>query len=87
MREDGIRGVVNLRQQDVVGSHRQHHDRRIGGIHFPVAGLAGQIGGKLAARGVDGGLHVARGGVDIAIQIELQRDVGGAELAGRGHLA
>ena len=45
---------------------------RIGGIDFAVGRDAGQVGRQLAARGVDGGLHVARGGVDIAIQIELQ---------------
>ena len=65
---------------------RQQQDRRVGGIDFAIGGLAGKIGGKLAARGVDGGLHVARGGVDVAVQIELQSDVGGAEAAGGSHL-
>ena len=45
-------------------------------------GLFGRFGGQLAARRVDGGLHVARGGIDIAAQIELQRDVGAAQAAG-----
>jgi len=32
------------------------------------------LDGKIAAGRVDGGLYVASGRVDVAIQIELQRD-------------
>ena len=71
---------------DVVGVHRQQHDRRIGGIHLPVAGLARKIGGELAARGVYRGLDVASRSVDVAIEIELESDVGIAELARGNHL-
>src|ERR1039457_3628008 len=54
-------------------------------IHFPVRGLVGKIGWQVAAGGVDGGLHVARGRVDVPIQSELQRDAGGSERARRSH--
>jgi hypothetical protein len=40
----------------------------LGGIDLAVARIAGQIGGQISARGVDGRFHVARRGVDVAIQ-------------------
>ena len=48
-------------------------------------GFCGRFGRKLAARRVDGRLHVARRRVDVAVQIELQRDAGRAERARRRH--
>ena len=66
--------VVHLaRGQDVRGQ-RQDQDRRVGRIDLAIGRVARQVGGQIAAGGVDGGLHVARGGVDVAVQIELQRD-------------
>ena len=59
---------------------------RVGGVGLAVAGILRQVRRQLAARGVDGGLHVARGGIDVAIEIELESDRGRAERAGRGHL-
>ena len=41
---------------------------------------------QLAAGGGDRGLHVLRGGIDVAVEVELQRDRGRPERAGRGHL-
>src|SRR4029077_344490 len=35
----------------------------------------------------NGRLDVARGGIDVAIKIELKSDAGGAESTGRGHLS
>ena len=66
-----------------VGGQRQDQDRRIGWVDLAIGRIAGQVGRQLAAGGVDGGLHVAGGGVDIAVQIELQRDRGRAQRAGR----
>ena len=71
---------------NVAGSQREQHDRRIGRIDLAIGGLPGKIGGKLAASGVDGGLNVARGGVDVAIEIKLKNDAGGTEAARGGHL-
>ena len=51
-----------------------HEDRRIGGIHFTVVGIARQIRRQVSARRIDGRLHVSRGGIDIAVQVELQGD-------------
>ena len=43
------------------------------GIDLAISGIARQIGGQLAARRVDRGLHVARGGVDVAVQDRTAR--------------
>ena len=55
--------------------HREDQDRRIGGIDLAVGGRGGQVFRQLAAGGVDGRLHVLRGGVDVAVEVELQRDL------------
>ena len=44
------------------------------GFTLRYVGIVRQVGRQLPARGVDGGLHVARRGVDVAVEIELQRD-------------
>ncbi len=87
LRDHGICGVVDFRQRDVLRLHRQQHDRRVRGIDLPISRLAGQIHRKLAASRVDRRLHVASRRVDVAIQVELQSDVGITKLAGRDHLA
>ena len=69
-----LAAVVNVRGQ------RENHDRRVGGIDFAIGRIARQVGGQIGARGIDGGLHVARRAVDVAVQIKLQRDAGGAEV-------
>ena len=69
-----------------VGGERDLKDLLLGGIHLAVAGITGQIGRQIAARRVDGRLHIARRGVDVAIQFELQRNAGASQRAGGGHL-
>src|SRR5207302_1215302 len=86
MGEGGIGSIVELRGRDIVRNQREHPDRRISRISFSICGLAGKIGGKLAASRVDGGLNVAGGGVDIAIQIKLKSDARVAEAARGSHL-
>src|SRR5207249_8730310 len=86
LREDGGSGVVHLAAVQRVGGGRGDRDRRVGRIHLAVGGIARQAGGQLAARGVDRSLHVARGAVDVAVEVELQRDVRVAERRGRSDL-
>ena len=86
LREDGVGLIVNIGQGDAVGGQRQNQDRRIRRIDLAIPGIAGKVRRQLAARGVDGGLYVAGGGIDVAVEIELQNDAGRAELADRGHL-
>ena len=82
--ENRISRVVHQSRAHGVRGQAENHDRRIGGIDLSIGRLARQSCRQLPGRGVDGGLRVARGGVDIAIQVELQNDAGGAEVAGRG---
>ena len=86
MGQDGIGSVVNLSRRNVIRGQRQQQDRSIRRIDLAVVGLARKIGGELAASGVDGRLNVARGGVDIAVEIELKSDARGAEAARGSHL-
>ena len=45
-----------------------------------------QVARQIGERGVERRLHVARGAVDVALEIELHGDVGHPERAGRGDL-
>ncbi|MNX93588.1 hypothetical protein D3C86_1257770 [compost metagenome] len=66
-------------------TERQRHDGRLRGVDLAVAGVLRHARGQFAARCIDGGLHVAGGFVDVAVQLKLQLHAGGALVAGRGH--
>ena len=72
--------VVFLRGQ------AQDHDRSVGWIDQAIGRVAGQVRRQIGARRVDRRLHIPRRAIDIAAQIELDRDAGLSELALRGHL-
>ncbi len=74
LHNDGGSGIVELAAIEHVGGESELKDLLLGGIHLAVARIVGQIGRQISARGVDGRLHVARRGIDVAIQLELQRD-------------
>ena len=74
-----LSGSVSRRQ-------RQDEDRRVGRVDLAVGGARRQVGRQLGRRGGDGRLDVARGAVDVAVEVELERDVGRAERARRGDL-
>ena len=76
LREDGVGGVEDLRQRQRLRREREDQDRRVGRVDLAVVGARRQVRRQLAAGGVDRGLHVARGRVDVAVEIELQRDAG-----------
>ncbi len=82
---DGGRGVVHVLFVVLVGGEADDHDGRIGRIHLAIAGIGRQVGGQVSSSRVDAGFDVARGGVDIAAQVELQGHVGAAQRARRGH--
>ena len=81
--EDRVCSVVHQSRPHGGRGQAENHDRCVGRIDLSIGRLARQCRRQLAGGGVDGGLHVARGGVDIAVQVELQNDAGGAEIAGR----
>ena len=84
--DDGGGFVVELVGAIFVGGEAEDHDGRVGGIDFAIGGIRREIGGEIGASGIDGGFDVARGAVDVAGEIELDGDGGGAEAAGGGHL-
>ncbi len=65
---------------------RENDDGRIRGIGFAPGRIPRQIRGQLATGGIDGGLHVAAGAIDIAAEVKLQNHDGEAELADGSHL-
>ena len=69
-----------------IGRHRQDEDRGVGGVDLPQVGIAREVRGEAAAGGVDRRLNVARGGVDVSIEVELERDRRLPEGALRRHL-
>ena len=62
----GLRHYIRL--------ERHQQDRLVGRIDFPVPGERGKIRREKSRRGVDGRLHFARRRIDVAAQIELERD-------------
>ena len=86
LRQNRVRGVVHAWQGEDVRSESYDQNRRIRRIHFPIIRITRQIGRELAASSVDGGLHVAPRGIDVATEVELQHDVGRSQLTRRGHL-
>src|SRR6185437_3718359 len=86
LRDDRVGGVVDLGHADLDRAHRQVEDGGVGRIALAVVRVAGEVGGELAAGGVDCGLDIAAGGVDVAVQSELQGDVGRAQRARGSHL-
>ncbi len=86
LRDDRRARVVHGAAVEHLGRNRDHEDRRIGRIHFAVGGIIRQVRGQVPASGVDGGLYIARRGVDVAVEIELERDAGLTKIAGGSHL-
>ncbi len=74
LRHDARGGIVDVTLVQHIGGQREHEDRRISRVHFPVCGIARKIAREIAAGCRYGRLHIARSGVDIAIEIKLQCD-------------
>ena len=84
LRQDGVGGVVDLRGGQRGRGQRDLHDRRVGGIEFAVVRPRRQVRRQVDGGGVDRGLHVVGGAVDVAVDIELDDDRGVADRRGRG---
>ena len=79
LRQHGGGGVVHLPARERVGRHGQDHDGGIGRVHLAVSRVAGHAAGQQRPCCVDGGLHVTRSTVDVAVQVELQDHPGIAQ--------
>ncbi len=79
-------GVVDLAARQGLRGQRQDRDRRVCRVDLVIGGVLRQAGRQVGARRVDRRLHVARGTVEAAVEVELQCDIGRADRAARGHL-
>ncbi|MHC2860052.1 hypothetical protein ACVIYH_001130 [Bradyrhizobium diazoefficiens] len=86
LRQHRIGNVVDRARRQCLRGQCQHEDGRAGRVRFPEARQGRQIARQVHQRGVDRGLHVARGLVDVAADVELELDVGDAERRRRGDL-
>ena len=84
--EDVTGRIVDLTLRQRFRCHRQDEDRRIGRINLAIGRIGLQTRRQVGAGGVDRGLHVARRAIDVAGQIELERDLAAAQGTRRGHL-
>src|SRR3989441_630140 len=85
LRDERLGVLVQSGQRQRPRAQRVVDDRLVGWIHLLV-GRRQQAARELAQSLGDRRLHVLRGGVDIAVQGELQRDARAAEARRRGHL-
>jgi hypothetical protein len=83
--KDVAGGVIHLALRQRLRRHRQNEDRRVGRIDLAIGRIGLQARRQIGAGGDDGGLHVARGAVDVAVEIELQRDARLTDAALRRH--
>ena len=67
---------------DGVGCESQDENGRIRRIHLSIRRIVRQIRRELASSRIDRRLHVPRGRVDVAAEVELQYDVRRAEITG-----
>ena len=81
LRNDRRRLVIERRLVVLIRCEAQNQNRRIRGIHFAIRRVGGQVCRQVSTRRVDRRLHVSRGAVDIAAQIELESDRGAAKRA------
>ena len=87
LRQDRVGVIVDPVDRQGVGRDRIDQHRPVGRIGFSIGWRRRQIARQQPARRVDRLLHVRGGGVDVALEIELQRDRQRADPARRGHLA
>ena len=84
--EDGVRGVVDLRQRERRRRHREREYRRVGGVTLTVRRWDRQRRRQEIRGRVDRGLDVLLRCVDVAVERELQRHRRRAEARYARHL-
>ena len=81
LRDHRIRHVINRVWRYRLRRQRQHEYRRRRGIGFAEARQARQVARQIGERGVDRGLHVTRGPIDVAADGKLQLNAGRTQRA------
>ena len=79
MGEDRVGDVIHAAHGHGIAGASDDDDRSVRGIDLAISGLAREISREIGVGGIDCGLNVARGGVDVAAEVELQRDGSRAE--------
>ena len=85
--QDRIGDIAHRAQRNRVRGQRQCQHRRVGRVDLGIGRRIRQRLRQNAGGGVDRGLDVLGGAVDVAVEIELQRDLADAERTGRLHRA
>ena len=83
LQHDVVGQVVELAGRKRGRRQRQRQDGRRGGIELAEGGPSGHAGRQLVDDAVDGRLHLARGLVQVAVDVEEEPHLGGAGAAGR----
>ena len=83
LQHDVVGQVVELAGRKRGRRQRQRQDGRRGGIELAEGGPSGHAGRQLVDDTVDGRLHLARGFVQVAVNVEEEPHLGGAGAAGR----
>ena len=78
--------IVDLGQRHQVGGQGEDHDRRVGRVDLAIGRRRRQVLRQLSARRIDRRLDVLCRAVDVARQVELNRDRAVAKDAARRHL-
>ena len=86
LRQDRVGVIVDAVDRQRVGMDCVDQYRPIGRVGLAVGRRVRQILRQQAGGGIDRLLHVLRRAVDVALEIELQRDQGRTDPAHRGHL-
>ena len=86
LRQDRVGVIVDLVDRQCIGVDGVDQDGTIRGVGLPVGRRVRQVFREETGGGVDRGLDVLRRTVDVALEIELQRDRERAGAARRGHL-
>src|SRR3984957_8218361 len=86
LRENVLGRVVDVDDRRHVRLDGEDEDRRVGRVDLAVSRRARKVLRQLSRGGVNRRLDVVGGGVDVAVEVELDGDRGRAERAGRRHL-
>ena len=86
LRQNRVRRIEYLINAQGVRCQCQHHDRRIRRIHLTVSGIRRETGWQKRTGSHNRCLHITGGAIDIAIELELQGDIGRPLRTDRSHL-
>ena len=84
-RDHGLGVIVDRRQRHGIGPHAEEQHREVARIDLAEERRRGHLDRQAALRHRERGLHIERGAIDIAAEVELNGDRGVAERGRRRH--